>query len=60
MQGGEMLRKGFTKCITFVLAAAFLLSSVATVPAMAGELEESAQFTKRFNSYKKQYAFDEE
>ena len=36
-----MLRKGFTKCITFVLAAAFLLSSVAAVPAMAGELEES-------------------
>ena len=36
-----MLRKGFTKCITFVLAAAFLLSSVAAVPAMAGELEEN-------------------
>ena len=26
----------------------------------AGELRESAQFTKNFNSYKKQYAFDEE
>ena len=36
-----MLRKGFTKIVTFVLAVAFLLSSVATVPAMAGELEES-------------------
>jgi len=36
-----MLRKGFTKCVTFVLAAAFLLSSVVAAPAMAGELEES-------------------
>ena len=26
----------------------------------AGELQENAQFTKNFNSYKKQYAFDEE
>ena len=26
----------------------------------AGELEESAQFKKRFNSYKQQYAFEEE
>ena len=26
----------------------------------AGELQESAQFTKNFNSYKAKYAFDEE
>ena len=27
---------------------------------MAGKLEESAQFTKRFNAYKEKYAFDKE
>ena len=27
---------------------------------MAGELEESAQYTKRFNAYKEKYAFDKE
>ena len=36
-----MLRKGFTKFVTFVLAVAFVLSSVAAIPAAAGETEES-------------------
>ena len=27
---------------------------------MVGKLEESAQFTKRFNAYKEKYAFDKE
>ncbi len=36
-----MLRKGFTKFVTFVLAIAFLLSSAAAIPAAAGEIDES-------------------
>ena len=36
-----MLRKGFTKCVTFVLAVTFLLSSVAAMPVLAGETEDS-------------------
>ena len=36
-----MLRKGFTKFVTFVLAVAFVLSSVVAIPAAAGETEES-------------------